>query len=80
MESLNVYFRWISRGKFVRMGEKSGIDAKVMERTIDRMSKMIVREAPRLARRCARQWPSSCYDRIVTGVLERAEQLKGTKE
>ena len=73
-------FRWISRGKFVRMGEKSGIDAKVMERTIDRMSRRIVREAPRLARRCARQWPSPCYDRIVAGVLARAEQLKGEKE
>lgn len=72
-------FRWISRGKFVRMGEKSGIGAKVMERTVDRMVKTIVREAPRLARQCARQWPSSCYDRIVAGVLARADQLQVEK-
>lgn len=72
-------FRWISRGKFVRMGEKSGIGAKVMERTVDRMVKTIVREAPRLVRQCVRQWPSSCYDRIVAGVLARADQLQFEK-
>lgn len=68
-------FRWVSRGKFIRMGEKAGIAAKLVEKSIDRLARKLGLAAPRLARSSARQWPSACYGKIVEGIQTRILQL-----
>lgn len=69
-------FRWITRGKFLRMGEKSGISANIVEKALNRMSVRICREAPRLASSAARKWPSGCYAQIVAGIQARAAAIR----
>ena len=69
-------FKWITRAKFVRMAEKLGISAKIMEREIDRMRKRIVKHAPLVAERLSVRFPCDCYRRIGEGILARSVQLE----
>ena len=68
-------FRWITRNKFIRMGEKSGIASKLVTKTIDRLAKKLGALAPKLAAACAREWPSACYEKIVAGIQCRTRQI-----
>ena len=68
-------FKWITRGKFLRQAEMSGIAPRTMEREIDRMARRIVKQAPVVATKLAKRFPSACYARIVAGINGRAKQL-----
>ena len=68
-------FKWITRGKFLRQAEKSGIAPRTMEREIDRMARRISKQAPVVAAKLAKRFPSACYDRIVAGISGRVKQL-----
>ena len=68
-------FKWITRGKFLRQAEKSGIAPRTMEREIDRMVRRIGKQAPVVAAKLAKRFPSACYDQIVAGINERVKQL-----
>ena len=69
-------FKWITIGKFVRMAEKIGVSEQVMRREIAKMSRRIEREAPIVAMRCGREYPSSVYSSIEAGIFCRLKQLK----
>ena len=68
-------FRWITRGKFIRQAEKIGLAPRIMDREIDRMVRKMAKQAPVVAAKLSRRFPSACYNRIVTGILERSRQL-----
>ena len=68
-------FKWITRSKFLRLGKACGIGAKVIERELDRMVRVLPRQANALAARCNREHPSTCYDKIVAGILTRTAQI-----
>ena len=69
-------FKWISRGKFLRQAEKLGIAPRTMEREVERMGQMIAKHAPLVMSRLAARFPSSCYARIVDGILSRLNQME----
>ena len=64
-------FKWITRGKFVRMGEKLGLGAKLVEKSLDRMIDKITKMAPRLVAKCNRAFPSPIYEEISNNILAR---------
>ena len=68
-------FKWITRGKFLRQTEKMGLAPRTMDREIDRMVRRIVRQAPLVAAKLSRRFPSACYDRIIAGIAARAAQI-----
>lgn len=68
-------FKWVTRGKFLRLGEKIGVGGKLMQKALDKLSKRIMKEAPLLAARLKRKYPSAVYDQIVAGILRRCDQI-----
>ena len=68
-------FRWITRGKFMRMAETLGFSRKTMAKEIDRMSSRILGKAPKLAEKLNAGFPSGCYRRICEGIVKRASQV-----
>ena len=68
-------FKWITIGKFTRMAAKVGVSEKMMLREIAKISRRVRREAPVVARRCQRKWPSSVYSAIEAGIAGRLDQL-----
>jgi len=44
-------------------------------REIAKMSRRIGKEAPLVARRCSREYPSPVYSSIETGIANRLKQL-----
>ena len=68
-------FKWITVGKFTRMAAKVGVSEKMMLREIAKVSRRVRREAPLVARRCQRKWPSSAYSAIEAGIASRFSQL-----
>ena len=68
-------FKWITRGKFTRMAAKVGVSEKMMLREIAKISRRVRREAPVVARRCQRKWPSPVYSAIEAGIASRLDQL-----
>ena len=68
-------FKWITRGKFLRMAEKLGISPRTMVKEIERMLKRIAKHAPEVADKLSRRFPSPCYERIVKGISLRSRQL-----
>ena len=68
-------FKWITRGKFLRLAEKLGISPRTMDREISRMQKRIEKHAPEVAEKMSVRFPSSCYKLIVRGIFERSGQL-----
>ena len=63
MESLKVYLNDVQVARLT------------MEREIDRMARRIMKQAPVVAAKLAKRFPSACYDRIVAGINERVKQL-----
>ena len=68
-------FKWITRGKFLRMAEKLGFSRKTMAKEIDRMSARVSSQAPALERRLGKNYPSACYAMICSGISSRIAQI-----
>ena len=68
-------FKWITRGKFVRMGAKIGIGEGVIRTEVEKMSRRISRKLPQLVRSATRLYPSFCYAEIAKGIEQRIAQL-----
>ena len=68
-------FKWITRGKFLRMAEKLGISPRTMDKEIVRMQKRVEKQAPEVAEKMSARFPSPCYELIVRGIVERSRQL-----
>ena len=71
-------FRWMTRGKFIRMGVRLGFGERLVVRTLDRMAARISAAAPRLAEKCRARHPSRIYDEIVEGIARRCAQVSET--
>lgn len=68
-------FKWITRAKFLRMAEKLGISAQMMDKEISRLQKRVGKYAPVVAERLNAKFPSPCYGHIVDGIFKRCGQL-----
>lgn len=68
-------FKWITRGKFLRMAEKIGISSRTMDKEIGRMQKRIENHAPKVAEKLSARFPSPCYALIAEGIFRRSRQL-----
>ena len=68
-------FKWMTRGKFLRQAEKSGLAPRTMDREIDRMVRRITKQAPTVAAKLSVRFPCACYAKIIDGVLARSRQL-----
>ena len=71
--------KWITRSKFLRMAEKLGLEASLMDKEIDRMCRRITRHAPLVMARLSARFPSGCYRLICEGILNRVSQLATIK-
>lgn len=68
-------FRWITRGKFVRMGQKVGISEKVIDLELAKLSRKITVEATKLKEKLSKKYPAEVYDKIQRGIEARLAQL-----
>jgi len=68
-------FRWITRGKFVRMGQKAGIAEKVVDLELAKMSKRITVAVPKVMEKLSKRHPAEVYGRIQRGIETRLAQL-----
>ena len=68
-------FKWITAGKFVRMGAKIGIAESVVRRELEKMSHRALSKLPHLVRSATRHHPSFCYAEIAKGIERRIAQL-----
>ena len=68
-------FRWISTGKFVRMGIKAGISEKIIVKEIQKMQKKLCRIIDKFTANIKKQYPSTIYDKIYNGIMTRSNQL-----
>lgn len=68
-------FKWITRGKFLRMAEKMGISPRQMDKEIGRLQRRIEKQAPLVAEKLSARFPSPCYGRIAEGIFRRSKQL-----
>ncbi len=68
-------FRWITRGKFVRMGQKAGIAEKVVDLELAKLRKRINAAVPKVMEKLSARHPAAVYGRIRKGIEERLAQL-----
>jgi len=68
-------FKWISRGKFLRMAERLGVAPRLMEKEISRLAERMQRQAPMVAAKLSVRFPSPSYERIAEGIRTRIQQI-----
>ncbi len=71
-------FKWITRGKFLRMAESCGLGAKLVERELNRLSRLMLRQSEKWSAICNQEHPSACYTRIVDGLAARVRQIESS--
>ncbi len=69
------HFRWITHGKFVRMGLRAGITEKVIELELSKLVKRIKSATPKLMARLSKHHPADVYGKIQKGIEDRLKQL-----
>lgn len=68
-------FRWISRGKIVRTFERGGVNAKLVNASIDKMRTRVSTEIEGLLAEVKAEHPAGIYGDIVRGVQLRLKAL-----
>jgi hypothetical protein len=68
-------FRWITHGKFVRMGQKAGISEKVIDLELAKVTKRIITVVPKVKQNLSKHHPADVYDKIQRGIELRLAQL-----
>lgn len=68
-------FRWITPGKFVRVGQKVGLTEKVVRRQIQEMLGKIPKALVQFNAKDAVRHPAEIYKRIQSGIEIRMKQL-----
>ena len=69
-------FKWITRGKFIRMADKLGIHPHVVKGEMDKMIRRVRHALPRLVAQATRRFPHRCYSAIADGIASRLSQLE----
>ena len=68
-------FRWISQGKFLRMGTKAGLTEKIVIKEIQKIHKKLNKILDKFTSEMNAQYPASVYDKIKAGIIERLQQI-----
>ncbi|MBR4222125.1 MAG: hypothetical protein IKR81_13265 [Victivallales bacterium] len=68
-------FRWITHGKFVRMGQKVGITEKVIDLELTKLGKRITASVPKVIAKLSQKHPAEVYGKIQKGIETRLSQL-----
>ena len=68
-------FRWITHGKFVRMGQKAGISEKVIDLELAKLTKRITTAVPKVKLNLSKRHPADVYGKIQNGIELRLAQL-----
>ncbi len=68
-------FRWITHGKFVRMGQKVGITEKVIDLELAKLVKRITAFVPKVMSKLSQKHPAEVYSKIQKGIETRLSQL-----
>ena len=68
-------FRWITHGKFVRMGQKAGITEKVIDLELAKLRKRITVAVPKVMSKLSERYPAEVYSKIQRGIENRLSQL-----
>ena len=69
-------FKWITRGKFIRMADKLGIHPHVVKGEMDKMIRRVKLALPQLVAQATRRFPRRCYSAIADGIASRLSQLE----
>ena len=69
-------FKWITRGKFMRMADKLGIHPHVVKGEMDKMIRRVKLALPQLVAQATRLFPRRCYSAIADGIASRLSQLE----
>ena len=68
-------FKWITRDKFIRMANKSGIAQRIVSRELDKMIRRVERALPAIVAKAGRLFPHGVYATIAEGVVARMAQI-----
>ena len=70
------HFDWITRGKFLRMGEKAGLLNRLVNAEIDKLLAQLSKILVPFTEKMQQSEPSSIYSGIQSGIEKRILQLK----
>ena len=70
------HFDWITRGKFLRMGEKAGLLNRLVNAEIDKLLAQLSKIIVPFTEKMQQSEPSSIYREIQSGIEKRILQLK----
>lgn len=70
------HFDWITRGKFLRMGEKAGLRNHLVNAEIDKLLAQLSKILVPFTEKMQQSEPSSIYSEIQSGIEKRILQLK----
>lgn len=70
------HFDWITRGKFLRMGEKAGLLNRLVNAEIDKLLAQLSKILVPFTEKMQQSEPSSIYREIQSGIEKRILQLK----
>lgn len=68
--------KWMSRGKFIRMGKKAGLTERLVNTEIDKLLKRLETILAGFTAEIQQCYPASIYEKIRIGIEARMEQLK----
>ena len=69
-------FKWVTRDKFVRMANKSGIAQRIVSRELDKMIRHVERSLPKVVVEAGRLFPHRIYHTIAQGITARISQIR----
>ncbi len=69
------HFRWITPGKFIRMGQKAGLTERIVKREIQKVTKQVDKNLQAFTEKMTLHYPADIYASIKSGIEDRLEQL-----
>lgn len=74
------HFDWITRSKLLRMGEKAGLNARLVNTEIDKLLAILSKTLTLFSAKLQQLEPSPIYAEIQSGIERRMLQLKAQSE
>ena len=68
-------FRWITQGKFLRMGVKAGLTEKIVMKEIQKFQKKLNKLLDGFTVKMGKQYPAAVYEKIKAGIRERLQKI-----
>lgn len=70
------HFDWMTRSKFLRMGEKAGLNVRLVNSEMDKLLSILSKTLADFTRKMQTLEPSPIYAEIHAGIVKRMQQLK----